>query len=100
MSLKKNTKKKNSKRKIKSNENGLTKLATLTTKSLSNAYSNYKKRQELNKIKEIKLKKLQENNEIIREKKELRIFEEKLKKEDTKLRFKEEELKQKEKIAL
>ena len=72
MSLKKNTKKKNSKRKIKSNENGLTKLATLTTKSLSNAYSNFKKRQEINKIKEIKLKKLQENNEIIKEKKNLK----------------------------
>ena len=43
MSLKKNTKKKNSKRKGKSEENGLAKLASITTKSLSNAYSNYKK---------------------------------------------------------
>ena len=44
-------KKKNSKT-LKRN-NGLAKIATLTTKSLSNAYSNYKKKKELSKIKAI-----------------------------------------------
>ena len=41
---------------------------------------NFKKNQELKKIKEIKLKKLQENNEIIKEKKEIKIWEGKIKK--------------------
>ena len=50
------------------NNSGLAKLATITTKSLSSAFINYKKSQEQKKIKEIKLKKLQENNEIIKEK--------------------------------
>ena len=45
------------KRKIKANS-GFAKLANITTKSLSNAYSNFKKNQEIKKIKEIKLKKL------------------------------------------
>ena len=38
----------------------MAKLASITTRSLSVAYSNYKKNQEIKKIKEIKLKKLQE----------------------------------------
>ena len=76
---------------------GLAKIANITSKSLSNAFINFKKNQEIKKIKEIKLKKLQENNELIREKKELKIWEEKLKKEDNKLRSKEEELRLKEK---
>ena len=88
-SLKKN--KKGSSRK----DNGLKKIASITTKSLSSAFVNFKKNQELKKIKEIKLKKLSENNEIIRERKDLKILEEKLKKEDNKLRYKEEELKTK-----
>ena len=50
-------------------------------------YSNYKKNQKLKKIKEIKLKKLQENNQIIKEKKELRIWEDKLKKEENKIKI-------------
>ena len=46
-----------------------------------------KKNQEIKKIKEIKLRKLQENNDLVREKKELRIFEEKLKKEDNNMKY-------------
>ena len=77
----------------RSKNNSFTKLATITTKSLSNAFVNFKKNQEIKKIKEIKLKKLQENSDLIRQKKELKIWEEKLKKEDNKLKSKEEELK-------
>ena len=88
-------KKKNLKSKIKKKsskqDTGLAKIATITTKSLSSAFVNFKKNQELKKIKEIKLKKLSENNEVIRERKDLKILEEKLKKEDNKLRYKEEE---------
>ena len=48
------------KKKIKKNKiknKGLSKIATLTTKSISNAFSNYKKNKELEKIKAIKLQK-------------------------------------------
>ena len=83
MPVKKNYKSKSKKIKA-TNNNGLAKLASITTRSLSSAYSNYKKNLEIKKIKEIKLKKLQENNEIIREKKELRVWEEKVKKEENK----------------
>ena len=95
MPYKKNIKTK-SRKKSNPKKNGLAKIATITTKSLSNAYVNFKKNQELKKIKEIKLKKLQENNELLREKKEIKIWEEKLKKEDNKLKLKEDELKIKE----
>ena len=57
MPSKKNTKLK-IKRKKKPDNNGLAELASITTKSLSSAYSNFKKNQEIKKIKEIKLKKL------------------------------------------
>ena len=93
---KKKSLKKNRKSHSKKN-NGFAKIASITTKSLSSAFVNFKKSQELRKIKEIKLKKLSESNEIIRERKDLKILEEKLKKEDNKLRYKEEELKSKEK---
>ena len=76
---------------------GLSKIASLTTTSLSKAYSSYKKNQEIKKIKEIKLKKLEDNSQIQKEKKELRIWEDKLQKENNKLRLKEDELKIKEK---
>ena len=69
----------------------MAKIATITTKSLSSAFINFKKNQELKKIKEIKLKKLQENNELIKEKKELKIWEEKLKKEESTLSQNEQE---------
>ena len=89
-------KKKRIKSKVKKdktiNNNGLSKIAKITTKSLSAAFTNFKKKQELKKVKEIKLKKLQENNDLIKEKKELKIWEDKLKKEDIKLKQKEDEL--------
>ena len=56
--------KKIKKKKIKNN-NGLAKIATLTTKSISNAFSNYKKNKELNKIRTIKLQKLEDKNKSL-----------------------------------
>ena len=78
---------------------GISKFASLTTSSLSKAFIKYKKNQEIKKIKEIKLKKLEENNQILKEKKELKVWEEKLQKENSKLKFKEDELKLREKRA-
>ena len=69
----------------KQTNGGLTKFATFTTDSISKAFVNYKKNKELQKIKEIKLKKLQENNQIIKDKKELKLLEDKLKKKISKL---------------
>ena len=43
------TGKKKKKKKILKNKNGLAKIATITTKSISNAFSNYKKNKELEK---------------------------------------------------
>ena len=88
MPLKNKNKNKNKRVRNKDNS-GLAKLASITTKSISSAYLNYKKNQEQKKIKEIKLKKLQENNNIIKEKKELKTWEERLKKEDNKIKDKE-----------
>ena len=68
-----------------------------SSKSLRSVLNNYKKNQEKKKIKEIKLKKLAENTQIIKDRKELRSWEEKLTKESNKLKIKEEELKLKEK---
>ena len=56
----------------------MSKITNFTTRSFTNVFANFKKNQELKKIKEIKLKKLQENNDLIKEKKELKIWEEKL----------------------
>ena len=50
---------KKKKTKIKNKTNGLAKIASLTTSSLSNALSNYKKKKEQEKIKAIKLQKLE-----------------------------------------
>ena len=52
MPLKKNIKTRNKKRKAKTfDSGGISKLAALTTRSLGNVYSNFKKNQELKKIK-------------------------------------------------
>ena len=83
-------KKKNSK--TLKNNNGLAKIATITTKSLSNAFSNYKKNKELSKIKAIKLQKLEEKNQFLKERKDLKLWEERLNKESNKIRLNEEEL--------
>ena len=71
MTKKKSIRSKIKKKKVKQN-NGLAKIATITTKSLSSAFINFKKNQEIKKIKEIKLKKLQENNNLIKEKKRIK----------------------------
>ena len=48
------------------------KVSIFSSKTLKKVLSNYKKKQEQKKIKEIKLKKIAENNQILKEKKELR----------------------------
>ncbi len=65
--------KKNNSKTLKKN-NGLAKIATITTKSLSSAFSNYKKNKELSKIKAIKLQKLEEKSQFFKERKDLRIW--------------------------
>ena len=58
----KKTKQKNSKK-----STGIVKISNLAPKSfLSNAFSNYKKNKELNKIKAIKLEKLKDKNQILK----------------------------------
>ena len=75
--IKKKIKQKNFKKKSR-----IAKVSNFTSKSfLSNAFSNYKKNKELNKIKEIKLEKLKEKNLIQKDRKELKVWEERLIKE-------------------
>ena len=65
----KKTKQKNSKK-----SNGLVKITNLAPKSfLSNAFSNYKKNKELNKIKAIKLEKLKEKIKSLKNEKILKF---------------------------
>ena len=56
-------------------------ISIFSSSTIKNAYSNFKKNQEKKKIKQTKLKKIAENNQIIKEKKELKTWEEKLNKE-------------------
>ena len=66
----KKTKQKNLKKGSK-----IVKITNLAPKSFfSNASSNYKKNKELNKIKAIKLEKLQEKNRILKERKDLKAW--------------------------
>ena len=57
----------------------------IETSNIETIFSKYKKNLEKKKIREIKLKKLEEKNEILKEKKELKILEEKLQKENNKI---------------
>ena len=57
-----------------------------SSKGIRSVLNNYKKNQEQKKIKEIKLKKLAENNQILKDRKELRSWEERLGKESYKLK--------------
>ena len=84
--------KKKKKTKIKKDSGGLAKIATFTTKSISSALSNYKKNKEQNKIRAIKLQKLEEKNSILKERKDLKIWEERLIKESNKIKLSEQEL--------
>ena len=61
--------KKKKKTRINKKKTGLSKITNFTTKSLSSAFINFKKKQEIKKIKEIKLKKQQEKNDLKKEKK-------------------------------
>jgi len=56
-------------KRIRGTKSGFSKFASLTTASLTKAYLSYKKNQEISKIKEIKLRKLEENNQILKGKK-------------------------------
>ena len=69
-----------------SKSNGLGKIASLTTKSIGKAFANYKKNKELQKIKLIKLQKLEEKNDILKEKKILKIGKKNLLKKIIKLK--------------
>ena len=69
-------------------KNGLAKIANLTSKSLGSVLSNYKKNKELEKIKTIKLQKLEEKNQILKERKDLKIWEERLIKESNRIKLK------------
>ena len=88
------------KKKIKNKKNtvGIAKIASFTTNSISSAFSNYKKNKELNKIKAIKLQKLEERNSFLKERKELKAWEERLNKESNKIKLNEDELRNREKI--
>ena len=48
-------------------KNGLAKIANLTSKSFGSVLSNYKKNKELEKIKTIKLQKLEEKSQILKD---------------------------------
>ena len=54
-----------------SKPNSFGKIASLTTKSIGKAFTNYKKNKELQKIRLIKLQKLEEKNQISKEKKDV-----------------------------
>ena len=71
MKNKKKTKSKSKKKSINKKGNGLAKIASITTKSLSNAFTNFKKNQELKKIKvEMKDRKYAERLQRNQEKRE------------------------------
>ena len=72
-------------------------VSLFSSVKIKKVLNNFKKNQEQKKLKEIKLKKLAENNQIIKDRKELRSWEERLSKESIKLKLREEELKLKEK---
>ena len=78
-------------------KNGLAKIANLTSKSFGSVLSNYKKNKELEKIKTIKLQKLEEKSQILKERKDLKIWEERLIKESNRIKLNEDELRLKEK---
>ena len=91
------TKKRKKKIKVIHKKNGLAKIANLTSKSFGTVLSNFKKNKELEKIKIIKLQKLEEKNQILKERKDLKIWEERLIKESNRIKINEDELRIKEK---
>ncbi len=85
------------KNKILKKKISLSKIAIITTRSFHGAIKNFQKKKELKRIREIRLKKLEEKNDFLKEKKDLKIWEDKLRKKDSKLRTIEDELNLKEK---
>ena len=64
--------KKKSRTRVSKEKHGLSKIASFTTKSITTAIQNYKKNKEQNKVKLIKLQKLEERNSLLKEKKDLK----------------------------
>ena len=58
-----------SRTRVSKEKQGLSKIASFTAKSITSAISNYKKNKEQNKIRAIKLQKLEERNSFLKEKK-------------------------------
>ena len=84
-------------KKLAKNNSKLSEIASITTKSITKALTNYKKNKELEKIRIIKFQKLEEKNQILKDRKELKNWEERLIKDSNKIKLIEEELKIKEK---
>ena len=61
--------KKKTRTRITKEKQGFSKIASFTTNSIASAISNYKKNKEQNKIRAIKIQKLEERNSLLKEKK-------------------------------
>ena len=84
-------KKKKKHQKKTTKEPGLSfhRLAKITSRSISKAYKGFKNKQEINKLKKIKLQKREEARGITKEKKELKLREEQISKDQEQLKIKE-----------
>ena len=80
--------KKKKKRKVKNQSL----IKGIFPKSLGKAYIDFKKQQDANKLKKIKLEEREEAKRLVQERKDLRTREEKIEKEEDRLKLKEEEL--------
>ena len=85
-------KKKKHQKRTKEPEINFHRLAKITSRSLSKAYKNFKNKQEINKLKKIKLEKREEARGITKEKKELKLREEQINKNQEELKIKEKQL--------
>ena len=83
--------KKKKKRKIKNQSL----IKGIFPKSLGKAYIDFKKQQEANKLKKIKLEEREEAKRLVQERKDLRAREEKIEKEEDRIKLKVEVLAQK-----
>ena len=85
--------KKKKKKRIVKNESL---IKGILPKSLGKAYIDFKKHQEISKLKKIKLEEREESKQLIQERKDLKLRQEKIEKEEERLKLKEENLNQKE----
>ena len=84
-------KKKKHQKKTKKPELSFHRLAKITSRSISKAYKGFKNKQEINKLKKIKLQKREEARGITKEKKELKLREEQINRDQEELKIKEKE---------